>query len=204
MIDESSLMATVRAAMAASAQGDVEGALNLYLQASEESPGSAVPHFLRAAELAQAQRHGEAEAAYAATVLLAPELHIARFELGVLQFTSGRASMALLTWAPLLLLPDGHALKLLVQGYAELAQNHFESALALFLQGMVANTDNAALNGNIELLVAAIKRRGAEIEMDDLPARSVQGALPMFDEGPSESEAQFLLSAYQRGQGPLH
>lgn len=181
---ENSVNLTLQAGMAASAKGDVEAALQLYQQACHENPNLAAPHFLCAAELAQARRYNEAEAAYAMATLLDPELHIARFELGTLQFTSGRPAMALLSWEPLMLLPDSHALKLLVHGYAALAQDQFDAALAWFAQGMAANSDNLALNKNIGLLVAAIERAGKTTT--------------------PESTAQFFLSGYERSSGSLH
>jgi Flp pilus assembly protein TadD len=96
-------------ALQVSAAGDSEGAIRLLRAAAQEDPASGLVQFLLAAELAQAGAIGDAEAAYANAVLLAPQFHIARFQLGLLQFTSGRAAIALLTWQPLLALGDDEA-----------------------------------------------------------------------------------------------
>ena len=70
-------------AIRASQANDSATALSLFEQASQEEPGSPLPHFLMGAELAQLGKMAEAEAAYARAVILAPEFAIARFELAL-------------------------------------------------------------------------------------------------------------------------
>lgn len=197
---------TLQRALEASARNDTGAALSLLQQAGAEAPSSALPQFLLGAELAQLGRIGEAESAYANAVLLAPDLHIARYELGTLQFTSGRAALALVTWQPLMELPDTDALKLFVKGYAELAQDAFDAALEWFARGMAANTANAALNGNIRLLVAGIaKAKAANAPAPGVPdAAARPGTGNAADAAAAEPEgSHFLVSNYGR-QGPLH
>jgi tetratricopeptide (TPR) repeat protein len=195
---ETPLSPLVQHALAASAQNECETALRLYAQAIREEAASAVPHFLMGGELAQLGRIAEAEAAYANALLLAPTVTIIRFELGALQFTSARAAVALLTWQPLLALPDTEPLKLFVRGYAALAQDDFDQALRCFKEGIAANQVNAPLNGNIQLLIDEILR-----------LRESQ-AVPTWTSGvsaeasPEETEQMhFLLSNY-KNQGTLH
>lgn len=178
-------------ALAASQANDTETALDLLSKASKEDPSSAWPHFLLGAELAQSHRFQEAESAYANAVLLAPDLAIARYELGTLQFTSGRASPALITWQPLLTLPDGDPLKLFILGYMELANDAFAAALHYFEQGMLANTVNPPLNGNIQLLIDRIR-----------PLLKATEPTPEASEQEADNTEHFLLSAYNKG--PLH
>ncbi|WP_157057100.1 tetratricopeptide repeat protein [Herbaspirillum autotrophicum] len=178
-------------AIAASQANDSQTALNLFTQACREEQSSAWPHFLLGAELAQLGRIAEAETAYANAVIMAPDFRIARFELGTLQFTSGRPSIAVVTWHPLLDLPDDNALKLFVQGYVELAQDAFDNALQYFARGMQANTENPPLNGNIQLLVTEIEK----LRHSPSPVSA-----PAPDEVPPEStDNHFLLSAYNKG-----
>jgi predicted TPR repeat methyltransferase len=98
--------------MSASREGHAEAALDLYAQASALAPASGLPHFLTASEQAGAGRIDAAEMAFANAVLLAPDFTLARYQLGLLQFTSGRAAVALITWQPLFALaetdPLGH------------------------------------------------------------------------------------------------
>lgn len=151
--------------------------------------GSAMHHFLVGSELAQAGRYVEAEAALANAVLLAPELHIARYQLGLLQFTSGRAAVALVTWSPLFALPSTAALQRFVSGFAALAQDDFAQALARFREGLVLNTDNEPLHRDIRMLIE-------RIEGMTPPAAAAE---------PQEASdgVHVLLSNYRR-QGPLH
>src|SRR5450830_1179723 len=165
--------------------------MELLKQACQEEPTSAWPHFLLGAELAQSGRYQEAETSYANAVLLAPTLNIARYELGTLQFTSGRASLAFLTWQPLLNLPETDPLKLFALGYTELANDSFINAVDYFQRGMAANTLNAPLNGNIQLLIDRI------LPLMQPPIEQNRG-----EETQANNTEHFLLSAYNKG--PLH
>src|SRR5688500_11814460 len=88
------LSPTSRRALAASAAGDTGAAVRLLRDAVLQEPRSAVAHHRLGAELAQAGEVAEAESALATSVVLAPQLWIARFQLGLLQFTSGRHALA--------------------------------------------------------------------------------------------------------------
>lgn len=147
--------------LAASQAGDSAAAINWWQQACAQAPGDGVPHFLMASEFAALGELDRAEAAFANAVLLAPGLLVARYQLGLLQFSSGRAAMALVTWEPLLGATDhpdpiAPALAHFVRGYAALAQDAFEDALACFDAGLAANTTNAPLSGDIRLVVNRI------------------------------------------------
>src|SRR5690349_4814953 len=105
-------------ALTASQADDNEAAIRLWSEASLCEPASAAPHLLLGAEFAQCGRLIEAEASFANAILLSPALLIARFQLGLLQFTSGRVGVALLTWKPIAETePDG-ALSMFVHGFA--------------------------------------------------------------------------------------
>ncbi|WP_211473826.1 tetratricopeptide repeat protein [Collimonas humicola] len=183
-------------AIRASQANDSATALSLFEQASQDEPGSPLPHFMMGAELAQLGKMAEAEAAYARAVILAPEFSIARFELGVLQFVTARPAIAMVTWQPLLQLPDSDPLKLFALGYAELASDAFDGALHYFEQGIAANTTNAALNGNIGLLIAEIHRLRA--------TQAINPAAPHEEAAAEEAlpDNHFLLSNYN--QSRLH
>ncbi len=165
-------------ALEVSASGDSEAAIRLLRAAAEEDASSGLVQFLLAAELAQAGAIGEAEAAYANAVLLAPQFHIARFQLGLLQFTSGRAAIALLTWQPLLALGDEEALPHFVRAFAALAGDHFAQALEAFAAGIARNSANEPLNADMRKVMAGIE--------DLLRA---QGAEPATEQAPSAEEA---------------
>ncbi len=177
--------------LGASRRDDLSAAVAAWQSAARAKPDSALPHFLMGAEYAQARRLEEAEAAYANAVLLAPEFETARYQLGLLQFTSGRAAMAHVTWEPLFRLPEGHPIRSFVHGFAALAQDDFHTALAHFGDGMAANRENLPMNNDIAQVVSAVQRLG------------VDGAAAASGEVPSNGGEHVLLGAY-RQQGSMH
>jgi tetratricopeptide (TPR) repeat protein len=178
-------------ALAASQKDNSDLALQLFSKASELRPQSGIPHFLTGAEYAQLGRMSDAEAAYANAVLLEPSLSIARYQLGLVQFTSGRAPMALVTWQPLLALPSNDPLGFFVRGFIELAQDKFESSLDFFSKGINTNHTNAPLNADITRLMEKIRH---------LVNNKQEAASPVTT---NEEISHFLLESY-RQQKPLN
>lgn len=177
--------------LGASRRDDAAAAIGAWQSAAAARPESALPHFLIGAEYAQARRLEEAETAYANAVLLAPAFETARYQLGLLQFTSGRAALAHVTWEPLFKLPEGHPIRSFVLGFSALAHDDFDTALGHFGNGMTANRDNVPMNGDIAQVVAAIQRLRSGGPGDATSA------------GNAAEDAHVLLAAY-RQQGSLH
>ncbi|MBE7366672.1 hypothetical protein [Ramlibacter pallidus] len=144
--------------LAASQAGRREAALDLFARAGAADPSSGVPHFLIASEHAGAGDLPAAEQAYAQAVLLAPQFSLARYQLGLLQFSTQRVPSALRTWEPLLALPDDDALPHFVRGFAALAQDALDDALRHFRAGLSLGTDSATLRGDVLQMVAAVER----------------------------------------------
>ncbi|QJW83449.1 hypothetical protein HK414_02640 [Ramlibacter terrae] len=168
------------AGLAASGQGRGDEAVRLFQQASAVAPASGVPHFLIGSEYASRGQVHEAELAFSNAVLLAPGFVLARYQLGLLQFTSQRAAAALLTWEPLLALPADQPLPHFVRGFAALAQDLHREALAHYRAGLACPTDNPALFEDIQRVVDAVQQLAA-------------GA------GGEPQAAHVLLSGYARG-----
>lgn len=168
--------------MAASQNNHGETALRLFAQASALAPQSALPHFFSGSEHAAAGRVGPAEASFASALLLSPEFMLARYQLGLLQFSSQRAPLALLTWQPLLQLPDTDALLHFVRGFAALARDQTAHALQHWRAGLACQLANAAVADDIGKMVEAVTHLVS-------PARRA--------EEPSPSHV--LLSGYSRG-----
>jgi tetratricopeptide (TPR) repeat protein len=166
---------------AASRAGDREAALACYARAAEADPASPLPPFLIASEQASAGDFDQAELAFASALLLAPGFALARYQLGLLQFSSQRAAVALLTWQPLFALPESEALLHFVRGFAALAQDAFEEALGHFRHGLACQPANPALCADIQQVVEAVDR----LRAGQAPAE--------------EGKAHVLLSAYARG-----
>jgi len=142
--------------MSASQANDGAQAIEWFQKASAADPGAALPQFLLGAEFAALGDMDQAETAFANATLLAPGFPMARYQLGLLQFSSGRAGVGLLTWQPLLELPDTDPLPHFVRGFAALAQDRFEEALEHYRRGLELNTTNSALSGDIEKVIAGI------------------------------------------------
>ncbi len=181
-------------------------AIKLFQNALAINPQSAATYCLLAAEYITLGQVAESEAAYANALVLAPEFHLARFQMGLLQFTSARVSVALLTWQPLLALSDENALKMFVMGFAHMAQDDFEVAISYFERGIMLNADIPPLNTDIQRVIADI--RGLQ-EKSSLTTGNQANATPASvavedgDRSEEDANVHFLLSNYQQ-QGPLH
>jgi tetratricopeptide (TPR) repeat protein len=141
------------AGVEASKINDSAGALSLWDQASQAFPGWGLPHFLRGSEYASLGEWEKAEAELANAVLLAPDLHLARYQLGLLQFSSGRAAAALVTWQPLAAAGADASLSEFVRGFAALAQDAFAAARVHFEAGLADPQVNAAVAGDIRKIL---------------------------------------------------
>lgn len=112
--------------------------------------------FALASGLAADGRIEEAHAEFAEAVQLAPHWPIARYQFGLLQFSSGRAVAALLTWAPLLNLDESSGFPHFVRGFDALARDDFAQAKSHFRTGLAIQSDNPAVAGDIEKILARI------------------------------------------------
>src|SRR5450830_189736 len=100
---------------------------------------------LLAGEHAQAGQMDLAEAAFITALQRDPDYAIARFQLGLLQFTSARPSVASVTWAPLDKLPLQHPLRLFKNGFEFLARDMMHEAVQAITQGIQKNISNGPL-----------------------------------------------------------
>lgn len=114
-------------------------------------------HFLRGSMLAGIGRPIEALSSLRRAVELAPDFAIARYQLGFFQLTSGEAADALSTWGPIALLPDGHYLRFFVGGLTHLIRDEFDDTIARLEEGIAANDENPALNGDIQLIIDQVR-----------------------------------------------
>jgi Flp pilus assembly protein TadD len=161
-------------------------AIQLLADAADLHPADARPLVLLAAELIECGDTDRAEAAFSAALQRAPEFWMARFQLGLLQFTSGRPSMAFVTWAPLDSLAQGDSLRIFKRSFEVLAQGDLTEAQVLLRQGIAANTENQPLNRDMQMLLERIAK-----EQEQQLHQAGQGR-------PSETtESHFLVSAYK-------
>lgn len=158
-------------------------------EAMRLSPMSAAPHFLLAANFAQQGNAQEAEAQFIQCLSRDPSYEIARFQLGLLQLTNGRASVALATWEPLLGASDETYLKRFAQGFQEVLLGNRASAERFIRDGIARNADLPQLNQDMEAVLLRLN------------------AMPMVQESPRAMEpvveaqetSHFLVGAYRQG-----
>jgi len=118
-----------------------------------EFPEDGRIHFLHGSVLASAGRLIEAHDALTRAVTLAPDFPLARFQLGLFQLTSGEANEALDTWGRLDRLPDGHHLRMFVEGLRCLIRDDFRGAVQHLRNGIILNQENTPLNRDMQMLI---------------------------------------------------
>ena len=128
-----------------------------FKQLLEDGHSAGVAAFVIASEQAGDGHMEAAEAAFAQSVLLAPSFHRARYQLGLLQFSSGRASVAQITWQPLLDLAQTEPLPHFVRGFVALARDDFAQALAHYRAGLECDNPNPAVAADIMKVVKGVE-----------------------------------------------
>ncbi len=174
-------------ALAATRRDALDESDVLLRQALAMNPAAAMPHFLRAANFAHADRHDLAEASYVACLTRAPSLAMARFQLGLLQLTGGRPAVARASWEPLLGLADAHPLKLFARGLLAMLEEDASGACRFIREGIAMNRDNVPLNVDMQALLQRLEHA----EAPSAPAGADAA-------GASPSDAHFLIGAYRR------
>lgn len=150
----------------------------------QRAPGHAGAHCMLAAEWVSQGKLVEGEASYARALVIAPEFVVARFQLGLLLFSSARVAMAMLIWRDLLSLPENHPYRLFTEAYIALANEAFDEAIALFESGKAHNPDNLPLNHDADLCIARIRELIQNPEVGSSP------------DGDEANEHHVLLSNY--------
>ena len=158
MTEDARFEGLIAEGLAASRENRTQAARDLFAQASALVPTSGIPHFLIGSEHAAAGDMEAAEAAMANAVLLSPGFVLARYQLGLLQFSSERAAVALVTWQPLFRLGDQESLGHFVRGFAALAQDQFDEALRCYRSGLGCADANPAVAADIAQVVDAVER----------------------------------------------
>lgn len=181
----------IQQGIAASQADDAQRALALFGQAAALVPSLGLPHFLIGAELAQLGRMEEAETSLANAVLLAPGLEWARYQLGLCQFTSGRAALALVTWSALTEPSATPMLRLAVLGFAALAQDDFTEASRCFAEAKALGAANPPFARDMQMLLERIS-----VSTTPPPPSASSDAEPQ--------EALHVLLSNYRNQGSMH
>jgi Flp pilus assembly protein TadD len=136
--------------------GRHEQAIDLLIQASAVAPDNGELLYLLAAEYAQTGLTMRACELMARAIELAPDLHIARLQLGMLLLSSGNAALGVEVLSPLMtLLPDDW-LGYFAKGLVHLCQDEFAECRQMLERGISVNHANPALNSDMEKILASI------------------------------------------------
>ena len=123
-------------------------------------------HFMKGSLLAAQQNYAEGRAAMRAAVGLAPGYDIARFQLGLLELSSGDAASADATLQPLADRSDENALSLFALGLRHLARDDFDQADAMLRRGIEINVEHPLVSRDMELMLAGIAEARAKLAAD--------------------------------------
>lgn len=113
-------------------------------------------HFLYGSLLAAAGRFEEARVAMGRSVEIAPDYAIARFQLGLLELSSGDPQAACATLNPLAEDEAEAALPLFARGLQHLARDELGAARALLRRGIAVNREHPLVSRDMELIIAGI------------------------------------------------
>ncbi|MDE2597817.1 MAG: hypothetical protein KGL44_13165 [Sphingomonadales bacterium] len=170
------------AAVVEQLRGDDEGGLAAIARLQQSWPLDPRLHFLQGSVLAGLQRYDEGRRAMARAVEIAPGFALARFQLGFLDLTSGRALDAISVWTPLGELAEDDALRVLAEGLANMAVDNFAEARRLLKLGMSLNRDNPMINADMQLILDEIA------DLPDAPAAAVPAAATPVDPAPTVAD----------------
>jgi tetratricopeptide (TPR) repeat protein len=118
-----------------------------------QNPRNAELRYLLGAELAQQKKYEAAVVEMSNALALDPNLHFARFQLGLLYLTMAQPANSLATWAPLEALDETAALKFFKRGLEALIRDEFDTCVGLLRQGIRLNKQNATLNHDMTLVI---------------------------------------------------
>lgn len=155
-----------------------------------EYPDDPRLYFLKGSLLAAQTQYDEGRAAMRRAVELSSGYDIARFQLGLLELSSGDAEAADATLQPLADTPGEGALSLFALGLRHLARDNFDQAEALLRRGIEVNIEHPLVSRDMELMLAGIAEARAK--------GATQAPPPSAEAGSEEdvSAAHLLLQHY--------
>ena len=174
----------IHLALNASRNNDSGMSISYLKEAVSRPDATGTAHFVLGAEYAQIKMYDRAVAEMEAAVALDPAMSIARFQLGLLWLSSGVADRALETLGPLQDLGQQNALTHFGRGLIHLMRDEFTEAMHCLTKGIELNTENPALNDDMQRIMDEVNR---------LPPDSLQ------NKGTAAApEHHIFLSAYTR------
>ncbi|HEU0153473.1 MAG TPA: hypothetical protein VFQ84_09030 [Arenimonas sp.] len=142
----------------------------------EREPGAANGHYLLGAQYAQIGMMDRAEEGFRAAIQAAPDLAMARFQLGQLLLVQGRGAESKAVFEPLLRAPEGVALGAYARALSAAADDDVAATLAALQAGLACPQEIPALQEDMRRL---FERLGG----GQPPAGGGTPATPMFLSG---------------------
>jgi Flp pilus assembly protein TadD len=139
-------------------QFDETGGLAVASKLSDEYPADPRLHFLKGSILAGLGKYGDARSEMKEALRIAPDYEIARFQLGLLELSSGDRVAAEAEWNHLDRLPARNPLRVLAGGLRYLAHDSFPEAIDELERGIVLNTQHPNVNADMRLLIDGAKK----------------------------------------------
>lgn len=112
--------------------------------------------YLLGAEMAHQHDYEGAVLEFSAAIALSPQLHAARFQLGLLHLTLAQPHHAIAVLAPLEDLGDNAALKQFKRGIEALIKDDFSNCLQHLQRGIELNQENPPLNRDMRMIVERV------------------------------------------------
>lgn len=165
-----------------------EDAITKLIEQISLHPTDARLFLLLGAENAAFGNTDAAEGAFICALNRAPNFSIARFQLGLLQFSNQRVASAFATWEVLDALAENDPLRVFKAAIEAYSMRDYSLALGLFAKGIDLNTSNIPLNKDMQQFVDEIQNLLTESRDKD-----------EVDEEKAEQEttAHFFMSAYR-------
>lgn len=145
-------------ALDASRNNNAGEAMSYLKEAVSREDATPVAHYLLGAEYAQIQMYDRAISHMEAAIAIDPALDIARFQLGLLWLTSGHGENAELVLSPLQLAPENNPLHHFGKGLIHLIHDQFPECVQSLNQGIELNSENLALNNDMNRILDEIKK----------------------------------------------
>ncbi len=142
-------------AVQASQQGNAEKSLD-YLKRAEKLGVNAKVLHMMAAEHASLGLYDRAVIEMQQAVQLDPSMHIASFQLGLLNLTMGNPAAAIDAWNKLDALPEEHFLQLFRKGLIALITDNFIECKQFLESGISSNTVIEPLNNDMKKILEAL------------------------------------------------
>jgi tetratricopeptide (TPR) repeat protein len=144
-------------AVKAMQENDPDTAITCLKEAVSRKDATGTAHFLLGAQYAQAELYDQAAAEFERAIVLQPNLHIARFQLGLLLLSGGNLQGGQAVLTPLAQTAGAGALSQFALGLLHLVRNEFAEAQQYLLRGIELNLDNLPLNADMQKILGRIK-----------------------------------------------